>query len=37
MFLAGMGRLSENCVLNIKNKTHSVTAEIEGRSRAPRA
>jgi arylsulfatase len=25
----GMGRLSENCVLNLKNKSHSVTAEIE--------
>ena len=25
----GMGRLSENCVINIKNKSHSVTAEIE--------
>jgi arylsulfatase len=24
----GMGRLSENTVLNLKNKTHSVTAEI---------
>jgi arylsulfatase len=24
----GMGRLLENCVLNIKNKSHSVTAEI---------
>ena len=24
----GMGRLPENCVLNIKNKSHSVTAEI---------
>jgi arylsulfatase len=23
-----MGRLSENCVLNIKNRSHSVTAEI---------
>ena len=23
-----MGRLSENCVLNIKNNSHSVTAEI---------
>ena len=23
-----MGRLSENCVLSIKNKSHSVTAEI---------
>jgi arylsulfatase A-like enzyme len=26
---AGMGRLSENSVLNLKNKSHSVTAEIE--------
>jgi arylsulfatase len=25
----GRGRLSENCVLNIKNKSHSVTAGIE--------
>ena len=24
----GMGRLLENCVLNLKNKSHSVTAEI---------
>ena len=24
----GMGRLMENCVLNIKNKSHSVTAQI---------
>jgi arylsulfatase len=24
-----MGRLSENCVLNLKNKSHSVTAEID--------
>ena len=24
----GMGRLSENCVLNIKNKSHAVTAEV---------
>ena len=24
----GMGRLSENCVLSIKNKSHAVTAEI---------
>jgi arylsulfatase len=24
----GMGRLGENCVLNIKNKSHAVTAEI---------
>ena len=26
---SGMGRLSENSVLNIKNKSHSVTAQIE--------
>ena len=25
----GVERLSENCVLNIKNKSHSVTAEID--------
>jgi hypothetical protein len=30
LLFGGMGRLSENCVLNIKNKSHSVTAEIEG-------
>jgi arylsulfatase A-like enzyme len=29
LLFGGMGRLSENCVLSIKNKTHSVTAEIE--------
>ena len=29
LLFRGMGRLSENCVLNIKNKSHSVTAEIE--------
>jgi arylsulfatase A-like enzyme len=28
MLFGGMGHLSENCVLNIKNKSHSVTAEI---------
>ena len=28
LILSGMGRLLENCVLNIKNKSHSVTAEI---------
>jgi arylsulfatase A-like enzyme len=28
LLFAGMGHLSENCVLNIKNKSHSVTAEI---------
>ena len=36
-----MGRLSENCVLNLKNKSHSVTAEIvvpeRGRGRHCRA
>jgi arylsulfatase len=29
LLFAGMGHLSENCVLNLKNKSHSVTAEIE--------
>jgi arylsulfatase A-like enzyme len=28
LLFAGMGRLTENCVLSIKNKSHSVTAEI---------
>jgi hypothetical protein len=28
ILFGGMGRLAENCVLNIKNKSHSVTAEI---------
>jgi arylsulfatase len=28
LLFGGMGRLSENCILNIKNKSHSVTAEI---------
>jgi arylsulfatase A-like enzyme len=28
VLFAGMGRLSENSVVNIKNKSHSVTAEI---------
>jgi arylsulfatase A-like enzyme len=28
MLFSGMGRLSENCVLNLKNKSHSVTADI---------
>ena len=42
LLFGGMGRLSENCVLNLKNKSHSVTAEIEvpavrrrGRDRRP--
>jgi arylsulfatase len=29
ILFGGMGRLSENSVLNIKNKSHSVTAQIE--------
>jgi len=29
VFFAGMGRLSENSVVSIKNKSHAVTAEIE--------
>jgi len=29
LLYGGMGRLSENCVLNLKNKSHSVTVEIE--------
>jgi arylsulfatase len=28
LLVSGMGHLLENCVLNIKNKSHSVTAEI---------
>lgn len=28
ILFGSMGRLSENCVLNIKNKSHSITAEI---------
>jgi arylsulfatase A-like enzyme len=29
LLYSGMGRLSENSVLNLKNKSHSVTAQIE--------
>jgi arylsulfatase len=29
LLFSGMGRLMENCVLNLKNKSHSVTAEID--------
>ncbi len=29
LLFGGMGRLSENSVLNVKNKSHAVTAEIE--------
>ncbi len=28
LVFGGMGRLLENCVLNLKNKSHSITAEI---------
>ena len=28
LLFGGMGRLSENCVLNLKNKSHSITAAI---------
>lgn len=28
LLFGGMGRLAENCVLNLKNKSHAVTAEI---------
>jgi arylsulfatase len=28
VLFSGMGHLSENCVLNLKNKSHSVTADI---------
>jgi arylsulfatase len=29
LLFGGMGRLGENCVLSIKNKSHSVTAQID--------
>jgi hypothetical protein len=29
ILFGGMGRLSENSVLNMKNKSHSITAQIE--------
>jgi arylsulfatase len=29
LLFGGMGRLTENCVVNIKNKSHSVTAEVK--------
>jgi arylsulfatase len=29
MLFSGMGRLAENCVVNIKNKSHAVTAQID--------
>ena len=35
-FFGGMGRLTENVVINIKNKSHSVTAELTGSRRRRR-
>ena len=35
IFFAGMGRLSENSVINIKNKSFSITAEIEVKADKP--
>jgi len=29
MLFGGMGRLAENCVVNIKNRSHAVTAQID--------
>jgi arylsulfatase A-like enzyme len=29
LLFGGMGRLSENATINVKNKTHSITAEVE--------
>ncbi len=29
ILFGGMGRLSENCVVSVKNKSHAVTAELE--------
>jgi arylsulfatase A-like enzyme len=29
LLFSGMGRLLENCVLNLKNKSHSITAQLE--------
>ena len=37
LLFGGMGRLSESSVLNVKNKSHSVTAEIQSRTAVPRA
>ena len=38
LLFGGMGRLTENSVLNMKNKSHAVTAEVvRARRRAPRA
>ncbi len=35
IFFAGMGRLSENSVINIKNKSFSITADIEVKADKP--
>ena len=32
LLFGGMGRLSENSVINIKNKSHSVTAQLAVRT-----
>ena len=37
LLFGGMGRLSENSVINLKNKSHSVTAELTVPEAAPRA
>ena len=37
LLFGGMGRLSENSVINTKNKSHSVTAEVDVPDRRPRA
>ena len=37
LFFPGMGRLSENSVVSIKNKSFSVTAEVDVPTGAPRA
>ena len=37
LLFAGMGRLSESSVVNIKNKSFAVTADLEVPARAPRA
>src|SRR6201982_1850972 len=36
LLFGGMGRLSENCVLNIKNKSHSVPPKLRARMPGPR-
>ena len=36
LLFGGMGRLTENAVINVKNKSHSVTAELTGSGRRGR-